>query len=341
MIYDQLWHGKWVADCGEDDCSFMLAYGFSERQVPNDDGIVWLLTCTQFFHEAMEQFYRKARCVDFATRRCITRSFKPRSVAFRCFALLRIRHIDLIDPELLEFDFILHRSLCENFGLRDDAEFYIRRHVEKHFEWQGLPEGDLRHWVQLGRYGDPSAFGLIIPRYRAYRYFWLQQTEIEALVTRLGLRDHSMKTLKLQFSRPDVCNSYGMKEVESVKRWHVDMSFLEQMGHGFERIEFTLQETWGVERPWDHLVFVQTQKEMARVAKSLVGAEQGYHWSLEDWILFDKSVRDEYARWHLVVQRLSSGPSRGQIDYLGRGEFRQEEDTSTMTSCSNDAPSRF
>jgi len=345
-IYHYLWLGKRYFSYNDASFGFLLEYGeythdadheSSNHFEPNPfyDGnlVPWLFTCKQLLAEMMVQFYRVARCTGFVTREMAKTSAEAeeRFIPPSEFRLLNVRRVTkisngtpLYNEHVCKLEVITDYEGSGNLGVVREKRKYGTMRWRREEQNMEVKKIDLEDLVPLGKYGDTKTLGLIVPDYWNDSRFDERQSfcQFACLVACLEHSSHSIKDLTLSFQFPELPDKYqyylGFDGDTYSKTWHVDMSFLEKLSCTFERVEFKLYfpTTAQSEIPWERDIFAKLRQEFARVAKVLVGENEGNIWILRDWV--DPEPQPPLdGVWGLEVRRINKGPSRGEITYQG------------------------
>lgn len=332
-IRDKIYHYLWVNqkyDHWEPNGWFRFEYNWDREIAITDDPLpTWLLASKQLLAEAMIQFYRCATCSDFQT---ITAGghWKGPSSPYRLLNLNRItkiingfRHNPCILEAITDrFDSPMFYTEREHIVLSDDGLLYeANQRREKGEYYRGLDTVQgLEETVLCNRW---RTRGLVVPDYMSDCHSYNgREPQLRCLIDHFRHRIHSVKDLTLSFQQPLEPQLILRRDRNFYQRnWSVDMFFLERLPCTFDRVEFRL-EPWmyTMERgSWTHMIFVEIQQEFARVAKVLVGGNEGGFWALRDWVEPFTYCDGEKGcdTWRLEVRRLEKGPSRGEIMYQG------------------------
>lgn len=329
IIYHHTWNGQHIHYVIEGCCTFYVRYGdevdwyFDSVKWEDSYGLpIWLLTCRQFLDEGVEQFYRGATC-EHSDNQFSSELIRD---GVRLISLYRIKNLH-IEPK----DWSLLFETVVDF----DEEGWLCVARECGDDWKVVDLQGHERWFDPDVVGDPhGTWAIVRPDYRTLCGIRYSHPELSMAIEHLKLRAHCLKNLEIGFRAPfestpnTLFTQLSRREMigQKISGWHVDLSYLKNLGTNFDRIKFTL----GIPRgDRNHLpmyekdrlyveVFKMIQEQMEKVAKYLVGGESGGAWLLKDWV---GDCRGGGREWHLEVTRARGGTSNGSVSYKGLGSF--------------------
>jgi hypothetical protein len=274
---------------------------FSEFQQPHihppQVDLRWLLTNRQVLAEAVEQFYRHAHCSSYLDMNY----YWDYSHHFYLARYLPNKEKIHYPMSVFTFAKITSISLSLRLGTETegrDGKWYERLVPERD---RDSPDADddlrdiIRHVQALGM---TSLTHLNIG-------VWIFQTEAVSQETNNHVDEVRAEDVHKCLS--------GYQDVQV---YEVDLSFLAGLGTQFKHIEIMLFPTfmraayddYGVEG--SYVVVPMLQKELARVAKIMIGSDG---WIVKDWIL--KEIAHE--PWRLDVTKGVEGQQEGSLEHIG------------------------
>jgi hypothetical protein len=342
QIYDNLLTTAYFPHLRSGNLSFSLSYcnptpTFQTRNNHYDGR--WLLTNHSILTEATQQLYTKAICTSCTRIPILDNKVKPAAtpVVYPIFDITKVRSVH---HAMIQLDAAL--------DMHGNGELWaVRDHS------QGCDEDTSNDrlactpsWLR------PASFALVtggqgivvLPDWAgsaSTRGVLRDAPALGPLVEELrGFTSHALRELVCGFILPEemhpwreLCMVDDRNEDElarDVKMWAVDMSYLEKLGCGLERVQFyTDVEVWRVRRRSEDAlyadVFERIQEEMMHVGKRLVGGSgcgSGEGWAMRDWVERDKK-NERMVTWHIEVLRGKAGECGGELKYKGLGSFER------------------
>jgi hypothetical protein len=280
-----------IATATRDEVLYQTSFG------PPKADLRWLLTNRQILSEAVEQFYRHAHCTFYGNFKHswnhedhVTEQSAPKTA-------------QIVKPiSIFTFAKITSISLSLRLGTemeQVDGEWYERL-VPRRSEKTLFDDLDLSEILQHVRALNGHSLNHLDLN------VWILQSDP------LDWDDAINATLEVEMGR----FHESLSGYQDVNGYEVDLSFLQSFGTKFKHIEITLFPTYmkagfddyGVEGSF--VVVPMVQKELARMAKVLVGTEG---WTIRDWT--SETVTGQ--PWRLDVTKGIPGQQDGTLEHIG------------------------